>query len=75
MNAAHRMLRLLTITERKEMTMARTPIHSGEILGDELEEIGISAKSSPMLSECREPPLSDSGEKAQHDGGHGLESQ
>jgi len=24
--------------------MARTPIHPGEILGDELEEIGISAK-------------------------------
>jgi addiction module HigA family antidote len=38
------MLRLLTITERKEKTMARTPIHPGEILGDELEEIGLSAK-------------------------------
>lgn len=25
-------------------TMARTPIHPGEILGDELEEIGLSAK-------------------------------
>jgi antitoxin HigA-1 len=25
-------------------TMARTPIHPGEILGDELEEIGVSAK-------------------------------
>lgn len=24
--------------------MARTPIHPGEILGDELEEIGLSAK-------------------------------
>jgi addiction module HigA family antidote len=38
------MLRLLTITERKEKTMARTPIHPGEILGDELKEIGLSAK-------------------------------
>jgi addiction module HigA family antidote len=27
-----------------EGNMARTPIHPGEILGDELEEIGISAK-------------------------------
>src|ERR1700692_2064265 len=25
--------------------MARTPIHPGEILGDELEEIGLSAKT------------------------------
>ena len=25
--------------------MARTPIHPGEILGDDLEEIGLSAKS------------------------------
>src|SRR5436190_4820554 len=38
------MLRLLTITRRKEKTMARTPIHPGEILADELEEIGLSAK-------------------------------
>src|ERR1035437_7831963 len=38
------MLRLLTITERKEKTMARTPIHAGEILDDELKESGISAK-------------------------------
>jgi antitoxin HigA-1 len=37
------MSRLLTIT-KKEKTMARTPIHPGEILGDELEEIGLSAK-------------------------------
>jgi antitoxin HigA-1 len=42
--AGHRMLRLSTITKRKEHTMARTPIHPGEILGDELEEIGLSAK-------------------------------
>lgn len=26
------------------MTMARTPIHPGEILADELEEIGLTAK-------------------------------
>jgi addiction module HigA family antidote len=31
-------------TNEKENTMARTPIHPGEILGDELEEIGLSAK-------------------------------
>jgi addiction module HigA family antidote len=30
--------------KRKEKTMARTPIHPGEILADELEEIGLSAK-------------------------------
>jgi addiction module HigA family antidote len=29
----------------KGKNMARTPIHPGEILGDELEEIGMSAKS------------------------------
>jgi antitoxin HigA-1 len=38
------MLKLWTTTERKEITMARTPIHPGEILGDELEETGLSAK-------------------------------
>ncbi len=38
------MLRLLIITDEREKTMARTPIHPGEILGDELEEIGLSAK-------------------------------
>jgi addiction module HigA family antidote len=37
------MLKLSAITE-KEKTMARTPIHPGEILGDELEELGLSAK-------------------------------
>src|SRR5260370_22120023 len=41
---AHRTLRLLTTTNTKGKTMARTPIHPGEILGDELEEIGLSAK-------------------------------
>src|SRR4030081_3688505 len=44
MNPAHRTLRLLTITKRQEKTMARTPIHPGEILADELDEIGLSAK-------------------------------
>jgi addiction module HigA family antidote len=29
---------------RKQKTMPRTPIHPGEILADELEEIGLSAK-------------------------------
>ena len=33
--------------------MARTPIHPGEILGDELEEIGLSAK---RLAEAIEVP-------------------
>src|SRR5260370_29340561 len=41
---AHRTLRLLTTTNTKGKTMARTPIHPGEILGDELQEIGLSAK-------------------------------
>ena len=30
--------------KRKEKTMTRTPIHPGEILADELEETGMSAK-------------------------------
>ena len=34
--------------------MARTPIHPGEILGDELEEIGLSAKRLADLIEV--PP-------------------
>ena len=34
--------------------MARTPIHPGEILGDELEEIGLSAKKLADLIEV--PP-------------------
>lgn len=34
--------------------MARTPIHPGEILGDELEEIGLSAKQLADLIET--PP-------------------
>jgi addiction module HigA family antidote len=38
------MLKLSIITKRKENTMARTPIHPGEILADELEEIGLTAK-------------------------------
>ena len=39
------MLKLrITTKSEKEKTMARTPIHPGEILGDELEEIGLTAK-------------------------------
>ena len=34
--------------------MARTPIHPGEILGDELEEIGLSAKKLADILEV--PP-------------------
>jgi len=30
----------------EEFEMARTPIHPGEILADELEEIGLSAKEA-----------------------------
>src|SRR5580704_3010445 len=42
---AHRALRLWTITKPERKTaMSRTPIHPGEILADELEEIGLSAK-------------------------------
>ncbi len=38
------MAHLLRVAEeRRENTMARTPIHPGEILADELEEIGLSA--------------------------------
>src|SRR5271167_4387452 len=44
MMPAHRALRLSIITKRRERIMARTPIHPGEILSDELEEIGLSAK-------------------------------
>jgi addiction module HigA family antidote len=35
---------LWIITKRKETAMARTPIHPGEVLADELEETGLSAK-------------------------------
>jgi hypothetical protein len=38
----------------EEDVMARTPIHPGEILGDELEEIGLSAKQLADLIET--PP-------------------
>jgi antitoxin HigA-1 len=38
------MLTLSITANMKEKTMARTPIHPGEILGDELGEIGLSAK-------------------------------
>jgi addiction module HigA family antidote len=50
---AHPMLRLLIITNERIKTMARTPIHPGEILGDELEEVGLSAK---RLAEAIEVP-------------------
>jgi hypothetical protein len=48
--------------------MARTPIHPGEILGDEFEEIGLSAKK---LADVIQPPLSGLGWQAEHDSGHG----
>jgi addiction module HigA family antidote len=38
------MLKLSITTKRKETAMARTPIHPGEILADELKEIGLTAK-------------------------------
>ena len=38
------MSRLLTTTKMKGEVVTRTPIHPGEILGDELEAIGLSAK-------------------------------
>jgi antitoxin HigA-1 len=38
------MLQLSITTKRKENAMAPTPIHPGEILADELEEIGLTAK-------------------------------
>jgi antitoxin HigA-1 len=34
----------LIITDEKKKDMARTPIHPGEVLADELQEIGLSAK-------------------------------
>jgi addiction module HigA family antidote len=45
MSPAHRMPRLLTTTNERKTTMARTPIHPGEILGDELEESSLSTKA------------------------------
>jgi antitoxin HigA-1 len=39
------MLRLsITTRQGKKKIMARTPIHPGEVLSDELEEIGLTAK-------------------------------
>jgi antitoxin HigA-1 len=32
------------LSKAKENTVARTPIHPGEVLADEIEEIGLSAK-------------------------------
>jgi len=34
--------------------MARSPIHPGEILAHELEEIGLTMKSWPTLSRCHQ---------------------
>ena len=51
--------------------MARTPIHPGEILGDELEEIGLSAKRLADVSGGSFKPLvSDTCRKEEHNGGH-----
>ena len=47
-------LRLWIITDEKKKTMARTPIHPGEILGDELEETNLSAKKLADIIEV--PP-------------------
>ena len=47
-------MRLWIITERKETAVARTPIHAGEILADELEETGLSAKKLADMIEV--PP-------------------
>jgi addiction module HigA family antidote len=44
MRPARRTLKLLITTRRKEIAMPRTPIHPGEILADELEETGLTAK-------------------------------
>src|SRR6185295_13866510 len=38
----------------RRSTMARTPVHPGEILGDELEEMGIS--SAELSRTLRVPP-------------------
>jgi antitoxin HigA-1 len=38
------MWKLLTTINERKTAMARTPIHPGEILADELEETGLSAK-------------------------------
>jgi len=41
---SRRILRLLTTTDERRKAMARTPIHPGEILADDLEEIDLSPK-------------------------------
>src|SRR6266513_1920627 len=38
------MSKLSITTDPRRNTMARTPIHPGEILADELQEIGLTAK-------------------------------
>ena len=55
-----------------KITDYRTPIHPGEILADELQEISLSAKK---LADCyrsaAQPALSDPCGKAKRDHGHG----
>jgi antitoxin HigA-1 len=51
---AQRILRLLITNRRKRSTMAREPIHPGEILADELEELGISA--AELARKIKVPP-------------------
>jgi hypothetical protein len=53
--------------------MARTPIHPGEILGDELEETGLTAKKLADVIEVPPQPLvSAPGGQTEHHCGHGL---
>jgi hypothetical protein len=56
--------------------MARTPIHPGEILSDELKEIGLSAKKLANVIEV--PPnrlYQILAKKRSNDGGHGTAPQ
>lgn len=53
--------------------MARTPIHPREILADELEEIGLSAKKLADIIEVPPNRLNQVlAGKRKRDGGHGL---
>ena len=51
---APRTSRSWTITDEEMTPMGRTPIHPGEILADELEEIGVTATQLAKLIEV--PP-------------------